>query len=146
MSYLHETLIEISLENLALSIVPLLLLAYSSWHLDIGIHNALLIATIRSFIQLTILSLILETIFEEGTRYWGIVFGYVLFMITLAAYESTSRSKYYFEHMFWYVMVNILINVAITSLFSFGLIIHLEPIWDPQYVIPIIGVSERTHK
>ena len=141
MSYLHETLIDVSLGGLVLAIAPLIVIAYSSWYLDIGIHNPLLVGTIRTFVQLSILSLILETIFVMGDQYWGLVLGYVLFMITLAAYESTSRSKYYFRHMFWCVMAVILVNVAITSLFAFGLIIHLEPLWDPQYVIPIIGVS-----
>lgn len=141
MSYHPETLIDVSPGALLLAVVPLIAIACSSWYLDIGIHNPLLVATIRTFVQLSILSFILEIIFVRGDQLWGLVLGYVLFMVTLAAYESTSRSKYYFRYMFWCVMAVILVNIAITSLFAFALIFHLDPLWDPQYVIPVIGVS-----
>jgi putative ABC transport system permease protein len=140
MTYNHEPLIEVSLRSLALAAFPLFILAYCSWIFDIGIQNAILVGTFRTFIQLSILSLILDPIFMKGEDLWGLVLCYALLMITLSALEATSRSKFYFQYMFWYVLVLLLVDVTISSLFAFGIIMQLEPVWDPQYVIPIVGM------
>jgi putative ABC transport system permease protein len=140
MGYNHEQLIHVSIWTISLATVPLLVLALSSWYLGIGIESPICIGTVRTLIQLSILGMILDPIFERGIDMWGLVVVYVLFMITLASYESSVRCKYYFKHMFWYVMVVLLANVTIVSLFAFAAILQLDPLWDPQYVIPIIGM------
>jgi putative ABC transport system permease protein len=140
MGYNHEQLIHVSIWTISLATVPLLVLALSSWYLGIGIESPIFIGTVRALIQLSILGMILDPIFERGKDMWGLVVVYVLFMITLAAYESSVRCKYYFKDMFWYVMAVLLANVTIVSIFAFVAILQLDPLWDPQYVIPIIGM------
>jgi putative ABC transport system permease protein len=71
---------------------------------------------------------------------WGLVLAYVMFMMTLASYEATARSRYYFQDMFWYVLAMLVANVTVVSLFAFGLVLNLHPLWDPQYVIPMMGM------
>lgn len=139
-TYDHEELIDVSLWTLTLAAIPLLIISCCSWYLDIGIESPLLIGTIRSFVQLSILGLILTPIFIEGETLWQLVFLYVAFMIMLSAYESTKRCKYRFQHMFWYALALILTNVTIVSLFAFGLILRPDPLWNPQYVIRESGL------
>lgn len=140
MGYDHEELLNVSIWTLAVAALPLLAIAAISWYFGLGIGSPILIGTVRALIQLSVLGMILDPIFERGRDFWGLVVLYVLFMITLASYESSARSKYYFKDMSWYVMGMLLINVTIVSMFAFGVILKLDPLWDPQYVIPIIGM------
>ena len=135
-----DPLIDVSYPHLLMAMAPLLVMAWGSWYLELDIESPLLVGTIRTFIQLSILSVILNPIFQLGVEYWWLVLGYTLFMILLAAYESSSRIKYYFKNLFWYVLGAMLINIALVAAFAFGVIIRPQPVWDPQYVIPIIGM------
>ena len=75
-----------------------------------------------------------------GHSSWWLVLLYVLFMVTLASLESSARSKYYFPGMFTSVLAAFILNVGLVSIFAFGIIIQPSPLWDPQYVIPIVGM------
>lgn len=140
MGYESEELIEVSYWTLLLATLPLLFLVWVSWHLNFGIEDGMIVGIIRALIQLSILGIILETIFVRGQEMWGLVLAYVIFMMTLASYESTVRSRYYFKDMFWFVLAIFAANASVVSLFAFGLLLNLDPLWDPQYVIPIVGM------
>ena len=140
MGYETEALIEVSYGTLLLSVLPLLALVWVSSYLKLGIEKGMIIGTIRALIQLSILGLILEPIFVQGKDMWALVLAYVTFMITLASYEATVRTRYYFQDMFWCVLAILMANVSAVAIFTFGLLLNLHPLWDPQYVIPIIGM------
>lgn len=140
MGYESEALIEVSYWTLFWATLPLVALVWISWYLNLGIENGMIVGTIRSLIQLSILGVVLEPIFVRGKEMWGLVLTYVVFMMVLASYESTVRSRYYFQDMFWYVLAMLMANVSAVSLFAFGLLLKLDPLWDPQYVIPIVGM------
>lgn len=135
-----EPLIKVSLSHILLTASPLLLVALISTWFELNLESPLLVGTVRTFVQLSVLSLILDPIFSWGVDLWWVVVGYTMFMVLLAALESTSRSKYYFDGMFWYVLITLLANIAGVSIFAFGLILEPTPIWSPQYVIPIVGM------
>jgi putative ABC transport system permease protein len=136
----HEPLIHVSTPHLLLSIVPLFLLAGASYSMDLGLESPILVGTIRAFVQLSILGMILEPIFIRGLDWWWLVIAYVCFMVTLATLEAVKRPKYYFHNMTWFVFGLISINITLVSLFAFGIILQPTPLWDPRYVIPIIGM------
>jgi putative ABC transport system permease protein len=135
-----EQLIEVSNVHIALTATPILAIAAISWYLELGLGSPMLVGIARTYIQLRILSLILGPIFSWGMSLWWVVIGYTLIMVLLAAFESSARSKYFFEGMFWYVLAVLLINVTWVALFAFCIILQPTPLWDPQYVIPIIGM------
>ena len=108
--------------------------------MDLGLESPILVGTIRAFVQLSILGMILEPIFIRGLDWWWLVIAYVCFMITLATLEAVKRPKYYFHNMTWFVFGLIFINITLVSLFAFGIILQPTPLWDPRYVIPIIGM------
>ena len=133
-------LVHVSTPLLALSAVPLIALAGVSYRMELGLASSILIGAVRAMVQLSILGFILHPIFRLGLEDWWLVALYVLFMIVLAAFEATRRSKYHFPGIFLYILLMLLGNVALVSLFSFGIIIRPNPRWDPQYIIPIIGM------
>lgn len=135
-----ETLIHVSSSLLALSVVPLLFIAIISHHVNLGLETAILWGAARSFIQLSILGAILQPIFYWGEDNAWVVLLYLLFMVLLASFEATSRSKYHFKNVFGYMFLAISINVALVSLFTFAVILKPKPLWNPQYVITIVGM------
>jgi putative ABC transport system permease protein len=135
-----EVLIEVSPGHIALTATPILAIAAISWYLELGLGSPILVGIVRTGVQLTMLSFILDPIFSWGITLWWVVVGYTLVMVLLAAFESSARSKYFFEGMFWYVLAILLINVTWVALFAFFVILRPNPLWDPQYVIPIVGM------
>lgn len=136
----QEELIEISLSKLGLSLVPLIALAKASQHLGLELSSSVITGIIRTFVQLSILGAILTPIFIWGTQHWWIVVLYLAFMIVLASLEASSRSLYYYKGMTASILLAFGVNVCLLSLFAFGLVIQPVPRWDPQYVIPVVGM------
>ena len=137
---LQEELIEISLSKLGLSLVPLIALVIASQHMGLELSSPMIIGIIRTFVQLSILGAILTPIFIWGTKHWWIVVLYVTFMVLLASFEASSRSLYYYKGMTVSILMAFCVNVCLLSLFAFGLVIQPVPLWDPQYVIPVVGM------
>lgn len=135
-----DPLIEVSSYHLGLAATPMLGMALISWYFNLGLEGPMFVGVVRTFVQLSILSIVLRPLFSWGVESCLVVLAYVLFMLLLAAFESTSRSVYYFDGMFWFVLCIIFQNVAFVSIFAFATILQPTPIWDPQYVIPIVGM------
>ena len=139
-NYEPEQLISVPLPLLILSTVPLFLIAYISWRHKLELASPVVVSTIRTFVQLSILGLILNPIFAWGIDHSLIVLAYVLFMVTLASREAANRTKYVFKGMGTTILGALLINVAVVGIWAFGIIIKPTPIFNPQYVIPIVGM------
>jgi putative ABC transport system permease protein len=134
------TLIHVPSSLLALSVVPLLGIAIVSYQMNLGLETSILWGTVRSFVQLSILSAILQPIFYWGQDNPWVVLAYLCFMVLLASYEATSRSQYHFQNVFTYMFLAIALNITVVSLFAFGIILKPQPLWNPQYVITIVGM------
>mmetsp|Transcript_9157 Transcript_9157/g.14871 ORF Transcript_9157/g.14871 Transcript_9157/m.14871 type:complete len:540 (-) Transcript_9157:3546-5165(-) len=135
-----EGVIFVSVDKLLLSAAPLLFVAFFSWRMNLSLSREILVSSVRTFMQLSIVGFVLVPIFAAGTKYWYVVFLYVAFMIFLASWESSSRPKYRFKGMFLCVVCSLFVNVFGVALFAFGVILRPTPLWDPQYVIPICGM------
>lgn len=134
-------LVQISTTYVVLSMVPLAFIAMASYSMDLKLESPIVVGCIRTFVQLTILGLILQPIFVLGEEHWWVVVGYVFLMLLVTAFESAARSAYQFRGMFACVLAALVLNVTAVSLFAFGLIIQPKPVlWEPQYTIPIIGM------
>jgi putative ABC transport system permease protein len=137
---LTNGLIPVSIPSLIISMMPLWGMAGISFYWGLGLESSLITGTIRVGIQLSILGAILQPIFTYGAKHWWIVLIYVLFMITLASFEASARSRYVFDGMIPCVFASFVISIATTSAFAFGILLEVSPFWNPQYVIPIIGM------
>eukprot|EP00523_Entomoneis_sp_CCMP467_P004212 CAMPEP_0168760532 /NCGR_PEP_ID=MMETSP0724-20121128/22825_1 /TAXON_ID=265536 /ORGANISM="Amphiprora sp., Strain CCMP467" /LENGTH=668 /DNA_ID=CAMNT_0008809565 /DNA_START=44 /DNA_END=2047 /DNA_ORIENTATION=+ len=131
--------IHVSYSSLLIAVAPLLCLALSH-QMELQLENAMLISIGRSALQLHLLGAVLKPIFHRGRQHWWIVMAYVMFMITMAAVESSARPKYYFDGMLFCVLTALGVTVLATSLIVFGLILRPQPLWHPQYVITICGM------
>ena len=134
-------LVSLSIPTICLSLLPMILIALiSSYWMQLGIASSISIGSVRTFVQLSVLGLILRPIFYWGEKHMWSVVGYSLLMVMLAAYETSKRSKYFFKGQFYGIFCSLLLNVTLVGCFAFAVIIRPDPMWDPQYVIPIVGM------
>ena len=124
-----ESLVNVTAMEILISMAPLVVIACISNILRLDIESPIIVSTIRTFIQLSILAFILDPIFVRGVDLWWLVVGYCFLMILLAAYEGSIRSKYYVDGQFWMVLGPMFINVVAVALFAFFVVIKPEPRW-----------------
>jgi putative ABC transport system permease protein len=133
-------LVNVSAVEIAISMIPLMAVAWASSCMGLDIESPILVGTARTFIQLSILGFILDPIFVWGVDLWWVVLGYCCLMIVLASYEASVRSRYYLEGQFWMVLAPMTVMIFAVGGFAFCVVLQPEPRWDPQYVIPIVGM------
>lgn len=124
--------------KLLLSMASLIPIIVASRKMGLDLEKEIVISTIRTFVQLSILGSILRPIFMMKNMY--LVVGYCLMMIVLAANVACQKTKYVFLGQYYTVLGSILASVAFTSLFAFTTIIRPQPVWNPRYVIPMVGM------
>ena len=138
-----ESLVDVSAVEIFISMAPLVVVAFVSHMLELEIESPIIVSTIRTFVQLSLLGYVLDPIFVNGVQLWWLVVGYCFLMVILASHEGSNRSKYYIDGQFWMVLCPMLINVVVVALYAFFVVIKPTPRWDPQYVIPIVGKLTR---
>ena len=125
----YEPLANVSTTDILISMAPLAAIAVISFLLGLDIESSIVVNSIRAFIQLSILAFILDPIFTRGVDLWWLVLGYCFLMILLAAFEGSTRSKYYVEGQFWMVLFPIFLNVLAVATFAFFVVIKPDPRW-----------------
>jgi hypothetical protein len=110
-----------------------------SWALGLGLANEIIVASSRAILQLTFLGFVLVPIFKYNSLEF--VLPYLFLMTCIAAWESTTRSKYVYPGLAWHAFVSI--GCAVTAVASGGLIALGEGL-NAQYAIPICGMVRAT--
>ena len=125
----YEPLVDVSTVDILISMAPLAAIAILSTFLGLNIESSIVVGSIRTFVQLSILAFVLDPIFTRGVDLWWLVIGYCFLMILLAAFEGSTRSKYYVEGQFWMVFWPMFLNVVAVAVFAFFAVIKPEPRW-----------------
>ncbi len=133
-------LIILSPFDLSLAALLLLLLAAISWRLHLGIGRQLLLAGLRTTIQLSLLGLVLKTLFTRSDP-WLIAL-LSLVMLGAASYEVMARQQRRFRGL-WSIGIGSLsmfISSFTIALLALHLVVRVEPWYTPQYLIPLLGM------
>jgi putative ABC transport system permease protein len=132
----------IRLTPLDLSIAACLVLGLAgiSWRMHLGIGRQLLIAALRSILQLLLLGLVLKVIFSQVNL---LLIGMLaLFMLGVAGYEVMARQHHRFSGI-WGIGIgtlSMLVSSFSITLLTLQLVIQVEPWYTPQYLIPLLGM------
>lgn len=94
-----DGVVHVATPTLLLSAFPLLCIAFIANKFELGLENTLIVGIARSFIQLSILGLILHPIFLLGMDMPWIVGLYVLFMILIATVSRASFLLMFLAHL-----------------------------------------------
>ncbi|KAL7413301.1 hypothetical protein BDY24DRAFT_389597 [Mrakia frigida] len=124
--------------NVGLAFSFITLDAVLSLVFGLGIGTTLVVAAVRCVVQLSVMSLILDSIFAANNP-WGVA-GIVLVLNLLGAFEAVfNKSKKRFTNMFPFVLMSLLISVVPISLAG-SAAMRRNPIWKPNQFIPVSGM------
>ncbi|RDH87168.1 MAG: iron export ABC transporter permease subunit FetB [endosymbiont of Seepiophila jonesi] len=133
-------LIRLSALDLGLAAGLVLLLAILSFRLSLGVERKLLIAALRSIVQLTLLGLVLKSLFAQSHPLF--IAALALFMLFMAGYEVMARQARRFSGA-WGMGVGTLsmfISSFSVTILALNVIIQVEPWYSVQYLIPLLGM------
>ena len=133
-------LILLSPVDLGMAAGLVLLLAALSWNLQLGIGRRMLVASLRSTVQLLLLGLVLKTLFAS-TNPW-LVAALAAVMLGVAGYEVMARQKYRFRGAWGYGTGALSMFLSSFSIALLALLVLLQPApwYTPQYAIPLLGM------
>jgi len=132
------SLIKLTPLDLVLAASLILINALISFRLRLGLERQLLIASLRTVVQLVLIGLLLDWIFSLSGWYWPV--SLLLIMTTVAASAAASRSGYRFPGIYKASFAAMASASTVVTCFSILFIIELDPWYKPQYIIPLFGM------
>jgi putative ABC transport system permease protein len=126
--------------DLAIAALLVLALAAVSWRMHLGVEQRLLVAASRSVIQLTLLGLVLKTLFDQSNPI--LIGALATFMLGVAGYEVMARQERRFSGL-WGMGIgtfSMFISSFSITLLALNLVVNVEPWYTPQYLIPLLGM------
>ena len=117
--------------------IILMAIGLSRWQ-NLKLESQLIIASIRSLIQLLFIGYVLEFIFAVENPFIVIIM--ILIMITIASVTARNRISKKIKGLFTTVWMALVLSSLITVGYSLILIIQPSQWYDPQYLIPLVGM------
>jgi len=131
-----------TLSTLDLSIAALLVvaLALTARRVYPGLAKQLLLAAARTAIQLTLVGLVLKTLFANVSLLWVSLLA--LLMLAVAGREVMARQHRRFTGTWGYTIgvVSMFISSFSIALFALVVVVGHKPWYQPQYAIPLLGM------
>lgn len=133
-------MVTLSLADLAIAATLVLLLALLSLRLHAGISRQLLVATVRMVIQLSLIGLILKTLFANVHLGWVALLAII--MLFIAGREVMVRQERRFRGWWGYAVgtVSMFLSSFTVTVFTLIVILGDSPWYAPQYAIPLLGM------
>ncbi len=126
--------------DLALGAILVLLNGALSFVLGLGLERKLLIAGARMAVQLTLVGLVLKTLFALVSPLWTSLAA--LIMILFAGREIMARQERRMRGLWSYGLGTgcMLLAASLVTVFALTTQIRPEPWYDPRYAIPLLGM------
>ena len=90
--------------------------------------------------QLMVLGQVLVPIFEYGHVHWWAPALYIVGMGLVAAHAALSRPAYVYPGMACHFVIGLTGISVLVALIVVALVLRVEPLWEPQYCIPLAGM------
>ncbi|MFQ5989364.1 MAG: iron export ABC transporter permease subunit FetB [Candidatus Methylomirabilales bacterium] len=133
-----KPIIDVGLVHLLLALVLVLLVIAISYRERLGLERDLVIATVRTFLQLFVVGYFLIYLFAWDR--WEFVLLTLIVMLFAASWIAVGRLKQPLPGARWIALASLVVGSAITLAFVTQVVIQVEPWYDPRYLIPIGGM------
>ena len=132
--------IELTPLDLSLAALLVILLAVVSGLMRLQVSRSILVASLRTAVQLLLVGLVLEVLFSNVNLVWIACIAGV--MLTVATREVQNRQKRVLVGAWgWGVGgLSMLLSSFVVTLFALLLIVEPTPWYDPRYAIPMFGM------
>jgi len=132
------TIPDLSVGRLAVCASLLLVVASTSWYLELGLEGQLVVAASRCALQLTILcAFLLEPMFASNRP--SFIFLYLFAIMMLASREASARLKYEYASVRSHFAASFAVGAGGVVAFAVAVVLQLDPWWDARYLIPVAG-------
>ncbi len=134
------TLIQLTPLDLSLAALLVLALAGISRPLGLGVGKRLLVAALRTTVQLTLVGLVLKALFAHVQIGWVALMGGI--MLAVAGWEVMARQHRRFSGWWGYGVgaVSMFVSSFSVAILALTAIVGPEPWYTPQYAIPLLGM------
>lgn len=126
--------------DLGLASLLILALAWMSHRIGLGLERRLIIAALRTTIQLLLIGMVLRIVFDLAHPAWVALMAFVMLMA--AGREVMARQKRKFKGWWGFGLgVTAMLTSSFTiTFFALTLVIGTRPWYTPQYAIPLLGM------
>ncbi len=111
--------------------------AVSAW-LGLGLGRRLLVAALRTVVQLSLLGWVLVPVFR--TRAPLAIAAITLLMIALAGFEAVRRAGGRYRAIHLDAFLSLLVSAGTTAVLATAVIVGVRPWYEPRYLIPLLGM------
>lgn len=107
--------------------------------LKLRMEKLLLVASIRTVVQLLMMGMVLEWVFQLDR--WYVVIGLALLMTVIAGMTAVSRNERRYPGIRIHMVVSVWASSWLIMAVALAVIMHgIGPWYQPQYVIPLLGM------
>lgn len=134
------TIISLSPSDLSIAALLVSALALLSIRIKLGLARQLVIAGVRTTLQLLLVGLVLKSLFAHAHIGWITCMAF--FMLVVAGREVMSRQKRRFSGWWGFGMgtVSMFISSFSITILALTIIINVRPWYEPQYAVPLLGM------
>ncbi len=104
----------------------------------LGLGRKLAIAALRTVVQLILIGYTLQWVF--GLDSAPLVMAWLALMIVAAGRAAVQRPNRWYRGVLGHAWLTLLLSATLTTFSVTGVIIGVEPWYEPQYVIPLLGM------
>lgn len=133
-------IIPLSPQDLFIAALLVIALALLSVPMKLGLWRQILVAGLRTAIQLSLVGFVLKALFEHARLSWVVLAATA--MLLVAGREVMRRQKRRFAGWRGYAVgtVSMFISSFSITVLALTVIIDIHPWYDPQYAIPLLGM------
>jgi putative ABC transport system permease protein len=126
--------------DLALAAVLVLALAATTAALQLGVTASIVIAALRTTIQLALVGLVLKALFASGSPWWMALVAAV--MLAVATREVAARQRRRFRGAWGVGLggISLFVSSFSVTLLALVVVVQPEPFYDPRYAVPLLGM------
>ncbi len=106
--------------------------------LRLGLGRTLAVAALRTVVQLVLIGYLLQWVFDLDSA--PLVLGWLAVMVVAAGRAAVHRSGRTFTGAIPMAWLTLTVACLLTTFTVTGAIVHVDPWFDPQYVIPLCGM------
>lgn len=134
------TVISLSAFDLSMAALLVMVLAVLSMLLKLDIAGRIVVAALRTTVQLLLVGFVLKALFAQVHVLW--VSLVAMFMLLVAGREVMARQQRSFSGLWGYGLgtLSMFISSFTLTLYSLLVVIGPDPWYTPQYAIPLLGM------
>lgn len=124
--------------EIMLAVALILINAAVSMFLRLKMEGQLLLASVRTVVQLYLVGLMLQWVFSLGA--WYLVLIVTSTMTAIAGYSAVNRARRRFPGIWAIGMISVWTGSWSIGIFALVCVVQADPWYQPQYAIPLLGM------